>query len=154
MSTSLCACPSHHKAATDIGLEDFIKRTLGVGATVEGEDLRHVTHAVLIMASAFDRQQCILGFVGIRLLACGAGRVEHHLRLQGQSVAFWVAGVVHCLRVTLRLRERSFSKKNIYCIFIYFYTVSFSILYFISVVAGTTILFTTYCTMYNHVCEK
>lgn len=56
MSTSLSVWLSHHEAATDIGLEDFIKRAVGVGATVEGEDLRHVPHAVLIMASAFDRQ--------------------------------------------------------------------------------------------------
>lgn len=47
----------YHEATADIWLEDFIEGALGEGAAVEGEDLRHVAHTVLIISAALYCQR-------------------------------------------------------------------------------------------------
>ena len=96
---------SHHEAAADIGLEDFIEGALGEGAAVEGEDLRHVAQTVFVLSAArhCHRGQ---GVVGTGIILCCTRRAEYTVQLHGSVEACRIAGVSDGLRVILRLKER------------------------------------------------
>lgn len=62
---------SHHKAAGDLWLKDFVKRTLRETAVVEGEEFGYVARAMLVMSAALQRETA-LRVVEVRFILHGA----------------------------------------------------------------------------------
>lgn len=89
---SFPASRSYHKASGDVWLEDVIKGAPGEGAAVEGENLRHVAQAVLIMSAASYCQRC-LRVVGLGFVLLCTRRAEYTAELKGPAVVCGIAGV-------------------------------------------------------------
>lgn len=94
---------SYHKVATDLGLKDLIKGTLGVGARLEREDIGHVSQTVPVVPWASYRQ-LFAGVIGRGLFGRRAWRIKHGTQRHGHIVICWIAGVDHGLICALSLK--------------------------------------------------